>query len=52
MKKSFFIYGGAIATALGVMSINRRWGGFLLLLTLIAWFLHSVFASTGDQQRM
>lgn len=52
MKKSLLIYGAAIAAALGVMSISRPWGGFLLLATFIGWFLHGVFASTGEQTRM
>lgn len=52
MKKSLMIYGLAFAAALGVMSVSRQWGGFMLLTTCIGWFLHSVFASTGDQPRM
>jgi hypothetical protein len=52
MKKSLIVYGGAIAASVGLMSVSRPWGGFLLLATLIAWFLHGVFASTGEQQRM
>lgn len=51
MKKSLILYAAALAAAGGLMTVSRQWGGFMLLATFIFWFLHSVFASTGNTGR-
>lgn len=53
MKRMLALYGGLLAADIAVMlTISRQWGGFLLLLTLLGWFLHSVFASTGEKSTL
>ncbi|QJE71886.1 hypothetical protein HHL28_01065 [Aerophototrophica crusticola] len=52
MKRTLLIYGALIAAAAALSTVERQWGGLMLLGTMLAWFLHSVFASTSDTPRV
>jgi len=51
MKRMLTLYTVLVLLALGLMLLNTQWGGLALLATLVMWFLHGVFASTGVDSR-
>lgn len=52
MKRMLSIYGVLLLIAAVIALFDRQWGGFTLLLTMMVWFVHAVFATTGDQPRL
>lgn len=52
MKRMLAIYCTLLAAAAAIAIFDRQWAGFALLSVMMVWFVHAVFATTGDQQRL
>lgn len=52
MKRMFLVYVALMLAGLVLSLVDGRWGGLVLLLALLSWFLHGVFANTGEEGRL